>query len=187
MRAATAFFGFLHIFADHKDKMPLSARALQAWARLVKEAEGMPFCKETVGAVAARMLQRGRVYAAVVTLLSCDGWLRQQDWNGLRSEDVVEDGVNGKVGLFFGVRERGEKSKTGTNQGLVLQIPLVNELLKLLKVGLAPGDLLFPLSPSQFREEWWATLRELNMEWAGPPHNLSHSGAACFVEKRGRP
>ena len=95
----------------------------------------------------------------------------------------MEDGVSGKVGLFFGVRERGEKSKTGTNQGLVLQFPLVNELLKLLKVGLAPGDLLFPLSPSQFCEQWWATLRELNMEWAGPPHNLRHSGAACFVEQ----
>ena len=63
--------------------MPLSARALQAWTRLIQQAEGMPLCKETVGAVASRMLQRGRVYAAVVTLLSFDGWLRQQDWSGL--------------------------------------------------------------------------------------------------------
>ena len=39
---SNCFFGFLHVFGDHKDNMPLSARALQAWSRLIQQAEGMP-------------------------------------------------------------------------------------------------------------------------------------------------
>ena len=181
---SNCFFGFLHIFGDHKDRMPLSARALQAWSRLIQQAEGMPLCRESIGAIALQMLRQGRLHAACITLLSFDGWLRQQDWNGLRREDVVAE-RGGATALFFGVRTRGEKSKTGTNQGLVLQIPLVSELLKVLGDGLAPQELIFPLSASQFREQWWLTLKELAMEWAGPPHNLRHSGAACFVESGG--
>ena len=42
----------------------------------------------------------------------------------MRAEDVVVQ-PDGATGLFFGVRARGEKSKTGTHQGLVLRIPLV--------------------------------------------------------------
>ena len=58
---SNCFFGFIHIFGDHKDRMPLSARALQAWSRLIQQAEGMPLCRESVGAIALQMLRQGRL------------------------------------------------------------------------------------------------------------------------------
>ena len=80
----------------------------------------MPLCAEAVAAITLRMLRCGRLYPACATFLSFDGWLRQQDWSGLRAEDAVVQ-PDGVTGLFFGVRARGEKSKTGPNQGLVLR------------------------------------------------------------------
>ena len=74
-------------------------------------------------------------FITVVTLLSVDFWFTKN--------------ISGRLlaGLFFGVRARGEKSKTGTNQGLVLRIPLVASILQALTRDLAGHELVFPLSP----------------------------------------
>ena len=118
---ANTFFGFLHIFEDHREKMPISARALKAWQRMAQGNEGGPIARETVGAIALMFFRRGLILEAIIVLVSFDCFLREQDWEGLLAGDCAQS--NGKLALLFGVRERGQKVKTGSNQGVIVQDP----------------------------------------------------------------
>ena len=111
------FHGFLHIFEDHRGRMPTSARALQSWSRLVQQGEGGPLATESVASVALRLFERGFLHEGIFVLLSYDCFLCEQDWESLRRNDVASDDTL-QTALLFGVRERGERSKTGSNQGV---------------------------------------------------------------------
>ena len=179
-----AFHGFLHIFPVHRDHMPLSARALRAWTALAAQGEGGPLALEAIGTIVLDLCMRGEVYPAVVVLLSVDCFLREQDWEGLLRRDVATDS-HGQVALLFGVRERGQKVKTGSNQGVLVRWPITRALLQVLLRPLEPDARIFPLSQAGFRAAWWRALRSLELEFCGPPHNLRHSGAANFVAAGG--
>ena len=179
-----AFFGFLHIFEDHRDKMPTAARALKAWQRLAQGNEGGPISRETVGILALAMIISGKLIPAMVVLLSFDCFLREQDWQGLVARDCARD-PNGNIALLFGVRERGEKVKTGSNQGVVIKDRTTAKLMHALLDSLQSDDMVFPMTATAFRRQWWQILKAMGLEFCGPPHNLRHAGAATFVEEKG--
>ena len=87
--------------------------------------------------------------------------------------------------MLFGVRERGQNVKTGSNQGVIIEYALTKLVVLFLLAGLDDQDVLLPLTPAHYRSIWWATLKRLALEWAGPPHNLRHTGAALFVASGG--
>ena len=181
---ANTFFGFLHCFEDHRQHMPEASRALKAWQRMAQSGEGGPMAKETVGAIAEHLLAKGRFMLAVIVLLSFDCFLREQDWEGLRCRDVARE-PSGRMALLFGVRERGEKAKTGSNQGVVVDDEWVADLLQAMMHNLSQDERIFPMSAASFRREWWTALKDLDLELCGPPHNLRHAGAASFMESGG--
>ena len=142
----------------------------------------MPF--EAVGIVLYDLCQNGELYEGAAVLLQLDGWLREQDWGLLRMVDVAE-GPSGEVGLTLGRRERGEKVKTGANQGVVVSWNVTKALLKALREGLPPLDLLFPISQDQYRRAWRRSFDRTGLADFGPPHSLRHAGAAAFVAAGG--
>ena len=174
------FFGFLHVYEDHRDKMPQAARALKSWLRMAAQGEGKPLARTTIGCIALWMIQQGRLYESILVLLSFDCCLREQDWSLLRTEDVHFDGSSASLAL--GVRARGETVKTGSDQGVVLRFGFVMALLRAAKDVAEDGDLIFPLTPATFRKRWWEALAALDLVWCGPPHGIRHSGASDYVE-----
>ena len=174
------FFGFLHVYEDHRDKMPQAARALKSWLRMAAQGEGKPLARTTIACIALWMIRHGKLYESILVLLSFDCCLREQDWSLLRTEDIHFDGVGASLAL--GVRARGETVKTGSDQGVVLRFGFVMALLQAAVDVAADGDLVFPLTPATFRKRWWEALASLGLEWCGPPHGLRHSGASDYVE-----
>ena len=164
------FFGFLHIYEDHRDKMPQSARALKSWLRMASQGEGKPMDRSSIACVAMWLLKRGKLYECLLVLISFDCCLREQDWSLLRTQDVSFDKEGASLAL--GVRARGETVKTGSDQGAVVRFEVVRAILKAAVQVAHEGDLIFPLSAATFRKRWWEALKDLNLEWCGPPHAL---------------
>eukprot|EP00969_Alexandrium_andersonii_P084394 3722640-Alexandrium_andersonii.AAC.1 len=72
--------------------------------------------------------------AAAILELSFDGYLREMDWEQLLVGDIYDAGLTAVdeegqqqpvVALVLGRAERGQKSKTGHNQGLLIDYPKV--------------------------------------------------------------
>ena len=72
--------GFVHIFPEHRNELPLSSRALSAWQTFKMTQEGGSFCRVVVGLLVSDMLERGKVIAACVALFTYDTFCREQDW-----------------------------------------------------------------------------------------------------------
>ena len=147
---------------------------------MAQQGEGGPLTRETVASIALFMVGLGALHEAVIVLLSLDCFLREQDWEHLRKDGITID-AHFNTALLFGVRERGEKVKTGTNQGVIISDSLVAALTRVLHGATPKNETVFPLTSASFRATWWRALRMMNLEWCGPPHNLRHSGAADYV------
>lgn len=171
------FSGLMHFYPNWRGHMPLSTRALKSWHRLVGVgAEGGPMSAEAVAVLALELARAGHPIAAIVVLLSDDCYLRGQDWRALRVSDVAVS--DDEVSLLFGVRERGEKAKTGSNQGVVIEAEYLKFVLASVVSRLAPKDFVFVLERTRFRRLYTEAALRRGLEWVGPPHNLRHSKPA---------
>ena len=83
----------------------------------------------------------------------------------------------------MGVAARGERVKTGRNQGVIIDSDILTAEWRALKKNLADGAKIFKTNPDQFRLEWNEMKEKLGLAWVGPPHDLRHSGAARDVEQ----
>ena len=181
---SNAFHGFAHIFGEHKNRLPLSARALKAWERQQLCREGQPIPYQAMGLIIQTFCEKGLVYEAAAACLQLDCWLREQDWAMLRGRDVTL-GHQGKVALLLGDREAGEKVKTGANQGAEVEHVVTKAILSVLVENTEADDLVFATTPERFRREWWKVLKALGLESLGPPHGIRHAGAAHYVANGG--
>ena len=100
----------------------------------------------------------------------------------LRAQDVYFD--ESEVVIILGVAERGERVKTGRNQGIKIDAKVLQAEWKARKLLLRPEDAFFPFSPEHFRRRWHAAKAALGWSWGGPPHHLRHAGAARDIEKK---
>ena len=178
-RGTLLLCGFLAIFPEHKTHMPETARALAGWQRLAQGGEGGPLAPLTIGAIAMFMTKKGWLLEALALLLSEDCYLREQDWHQLTRRDLFAD--SGCVSIVMGVRERGQKVKTGSNQGVTLDRAYVADVLMAVAAKLDYNDPVFPFDPVHYRKKWWAALQALSLAWCGPPHNVRHSGPASDI------
>lgn len=183
-RGQKLIHGFLHIFPEFRgERLPLALRALRAWERFGTTNEGGPLARETCYLLAERMIADGEVEACVVTLLALDGYLREQDWEQLRGEDIVVSSPEKShelpgVALLLGRKHRGERSKTGQEQGVKLEDEFVVRVLAALAALVPPDSRVF-ITADAFRRIWRSTLEKLDMGWVGPPHSLRHSGPSA--------
>ena len=152
-RAGHLVSGFTHIFPEHKQHMPETARALLTWHRLGLSAEGGPLSSKTIGAIVLKMIQNGHTFSALAVMLSEDAYLREQDWSQMCMEDVYGD--QNRVAIVLGVRERGEKARTGSNQGVLLDRAYLGDMILAMKEHLEVGEPFFPISTVEYRRHWW--------------------------------
>jgi len=182
-QANMLFNGFMHIFEDHRDRLPTSARALKSWLRFGQQGEGEPVPMESVGLIIYYLFQAGLLIEGAAVLTQLDGWLREQDWQQLRGDDVAE-GPGGQMALTLGRRDRGEKVKTGANQGVILSWPVTAAVVRVLAKSCGKQDLVFPITQDKYRKEWRSAASSLKLK-VGPPHAIRHTGAACYVAAGG--
>ena len=131
---------------------------------------------------------------------SLDTYCRQQDMAQLRAVDVTEVRPSQErpwttVALQFGVSARGERAKSGTDQGVIVDWDEVARRLLEKKGKLKPLDKMFPMAQQQFHKWWYAAGQALGLELP-PPHSLRHAGPSrdAFlhirdlneIQKRGR-
>ena len=184
MKASLTFNGFMHIFEDHRGKLPTAHRALKSWERMQFGGEGHPIPFQAMGVIIMRMLEMGHLLEGCACIVQLDGWLREQDWEMLRARHVSFT-PSGGVGLKLGDRMIGQKTKTGANQGAVLEWPLSRLILKALVGECEPDDQVFPFTQPSFRRIWLRTLKDVGLEKMGPPHGMRHAAAARFVALNG--
>ena len=178
------FHGMRHIFPELHRSLPCAYRAIKTWEKLNLAGEGMPIPEEAVYDIARDMRENHRHREALLVEAAIDAYFRGAEWTQVRAADVADDGR--LLSVTLGVSERGERVKTGRNQGVVFDSSALTADLRELLKTLEPQELVFGFSAQHFRAEWIASKRRLGLEWAGPPHDLRHSGAARDVERGSR-
>ena len=177
--------------------LPLSKRSLVAYGRLrVNSKEGEGFSEEVWGLL-LEYFSRTNMAAFLVLAFAVDTYARGMDWDQLRPQDVSIAG--GKVAVTFGVRERGEEAKTGTDQGVVIRREWVAKLMVAQAAKLArrgSPQRFFDITRDDFNDAWAEALSALGLLVVGPPHAMRHAGASIDhlshgvplldVQKRGR-
>ena len=129
--------------------------------------------------MAEQLLKNGCVDEAIAAEVSLDGYLREQDWSQLRGEDVQVDWRDNEhcvVALLFGRRHRGESVKTGQEQGVKLESPLLSRLMAERAADAESDELIFATNPEKFRREWRRAALDLDLAWFPPPHCPRHTG-----------
>ena len=62
---------------------------------------------------------------------------------------------------------------------------MTKAVLRALRQGLEPLDLLFPISQDQCRRSWRRAIERTCLADFGPPHSLRHAGAAAYIASGG--
>ena len=106
-----------------------------------------------------------------------DACLRETNLCELECQDVVLR--HDKVIVHLGRSSRVSRSKTGRDQGVVLEDPYATSVLRRRCRGLSPSDKVLPVSPSQYRY-WWglAASAALGKSHQTSPHAARHTGAS---------
>jgi len=129
--------------------------------------------------IALVFIERGDFECALITLLSEDGYLRESDWATVSTQDVsvrwTPDHAIPDVGMNLGTGARGLSTKTGSDQGITVDAPLLCLWLACLLELLPTGSPIVLLTATLFRKFWWQVLELKGIEFLGPPHGLRHS------------
>ena len=116
--------------------------------------------------------QAGHVDEAVAVWTMCDVYGREQDMEFLLAE--VIRGRGSSCALTFSVAERGERTKTGADQGAVVDNEDLGVLLNAVKHRLRPKARVFAFDQAHLRTIWTAALRKRGLP-ARPLHTIRHS------------
>ena len=148
-----------------------------SWQRLSQANEGGPIPLSAIFLIALRLLELGLASAAFAVLLSEDGYLREDDWENLLIRDVsilrAHKDSPPQVGLLLGPSERGGTTKTGPDQGVIVDTPLLRWWIYYLAQLKDREESLVTLTSHEFRKIWWRTLDDLGLTYLGPPHSPS--------------
>ena len=182
--ASCCFFGLLAVYPELHMKLPVAHRAWKSWERNHLSGEGTPVPQEAAYLLAEWLRESGFMLEALLVELALDCYLRSSDWEKLRAADVHDDGVS--TALILGSAERGEKAKTGPNQGVVIDSAVLRRDLMTWVRSLKADQHVFPFSGAHFRSLWIQAKNALAVQWLGPPHDLRHGGASRDVEAKTR-
>ena len=181
IQGSLAVNGWVWLFPGDSRGLPNAWRSLQSWQKMHIGLEGGPTPEETL-AVMRKWLrdqaQEDHGLAADMMEVAVDGYLREQDLRILRVGDVVD--ANGHVTLLFGRSGRGESTKTGREQGVVLDTRRACEIVRDRCRDKKPSDRVFPLRSEKYRELWKAAADHVSKGRysIGPPHSARHTGAS---------
>lgn len=141
-------------------------------------------CYEVVAAIALERARQGYPMGSLVCLLCDDAYLLGQDWRQSRGRDIAV--ADAGVSLPFEVRERGEKVKTWSNQGVIIDTEFLKFVLAATQDEMDDLDLVFPMCGPTFRRLFREAAEARGLGFVGPPHNQRDSRPArdAFLNKR---
>ena len=173
--------GVLATWPKLEGSLPHTARALKSWQRLDPGGAGEAIAAETAVVMAEDMRAHGDQESALFMEANMDTYWRQQDgFNLLREDVVILRGAQARgrpllVALNFGVARRGERSKTGVDQGVIVDHQCVAEALAAHCEHLGPKDKVFKITREHFHEAYYASAARLGLRLP-PPHAVRHCG-----------
>ena len=169
-----------YIWPDVSQALPLSWRASKGWTKFGVVSEGQPVAPQRLAVMQDELWRHGSPTACEAgdaCLIAVDGYLREQDFLNLQVQDVAFS--EGVATLLLGVASRGESSKTGRNQGVVLDEPLSFSRLQSRCEGKQMTDKVFPRLSAPIYSKWWRWAARKacgDPNGAGAPHSARHSG-----------
>jgi hypothetical protein len=176
--AANTYSGITYLAPELKDHLPLSARSLHSWSKLQNATEGGPLPTEALGLVIRELAEAEKWWSVIIIVWSFDCYLRESDWESVAAEDIsVTTNPAGilQVACQLGSGSKGLSTKTGSNEGVIVDDPFVARILKFLKANSSARTTLIPIDQVQFRREWWEALDKIELTDLGPPHSMRHS------------
>ena len=161
-----------------RDSYPEGWACLRGWKRVTVEVQGGPVGAESLAVMEHDLRSHDNKMAhtaADMLSVATDGYCRESDLLKLLREDVVLADA-GEVVLLFGRSRRGEAAKTGREQGVRLDWPHSETIVRRRCEGLRPKDRVFGVSAAEYTSWWnWAAAR---VGVTRPPHSVRHTGAA---------
>lgn len=175
--ALAARYGIAH------SQLPLAARALRAWDRLVPGESPPPFSLGLLLLVARAMMLDAEVPVegerlAVCLVLMFEGYLRVSDLLSLNVDEIALPGDVRLAGLTGGgLRLDG---KTGRHQFVRLDSDLAVSALRWLKRNTLAGASVCPWTYGQLRYRFMRALKACGLEGMGfTMHSIRHGGATA--------
>ena len=155
-----------------KDSLPLSRRCLLSWEKLIPSRQSMPASSQITFALIAHFFSLSLSQPALITWLSFDAYLRVSEVCGLQQHQVISQSQELVISL--------PKSKTGRNQAVVVQHPVLVHLLHS-HISRLPSlsSPLFTMTPAQFRNSLCQAAAALHLpqHFHITPHSFRHGGA----------
>ena len=179
-RGQNLMAGVVFVCPDWAHRLPKSWRSLAAWRRNFIAGEGGPETCEMIWCLIAEMREAQREEEADALSLQHDCYLRAGELLLLRVTDVSSDGDDWVIRL--GIKERKEKTKTGSHQGVRVDWPGTEAMLKKRTARRAPDEKLFSITSASYRQAWHeaglALKKRIGIDSfvIGPPHSVRHSG-----------
>jgi hypothetical protein len=182
--------GLTHVMPELAGQLPRTSRAVKSWEALEGNKEREPLGRTALAFVLRRMAGRQPIFAWCAWA-QIDTLMREQDIARLKGGDVrVSEKPNGEleVSLLLGILERGESTKTGTMQGVLVQDPALKQFFKSRKEEVGDDGLVFPFPLKDYRAAFAEAMTEEGLAELlddGSVHLFRHSGAALFVQEQG--
>jgi hypothetical protein len=177
--ASFAVSGIGYLEPRLRGHLPEAWRSLASWKRLAPLGEGAPVPWETLLVMGDDMNRLGRVECGLMLETAMDAWLRTQDLAMLLVGDVsfTTDSQGRRIAsLALGVPERGEATKTGFRQGVVIDHYYVADRLYEHCQGRSAECPLFVTSVRVYTDTWRKVRAARGLSYVGPPHSVRHSG-----------
>lgn len=175
--ALAARFGIAH------SQLPLAARALRSWDRLVPGESPPPFSLGLLLLVARAMMLGAAVpeegeRLAVCLVLMFEGYLRVSDLLSLSADEIALPGDVRLAGLTGGgIRLDG---KTGRHQFVRLDSALAVSALRWLKRNTVAGEPVCSWTYGQLRYRFLQALKACGLDGMGfTMHSIRHGGATA--------
>ena len=166
--------GIQAVFPEAADHLPQSWRSLTSWQRIAPGGEGAGLAMQQIAILEEEMRRLGHDEAADILVVRTDMYLRNQDIQLLRVEDVFDAGGD-EMSVSLGVVSRGEQVKSGTRQGVRVDYPKTRRILRERATNKKRGDKVFCLSEAAFLEIWMVLFSFFGWHYC-PPHSLRHTG-----------
>jgi len=192
--------GVTYLFPESENCFRRGWRCLKVWHRIHIEGKGGPAAEEVLRVMEDELRVAGFGTEADMMALAVDCYLREQDMVNLRFDDVSF--AKGAAVLRLGRSSRGESSKTGRDQGVMIDSDEIRDMLMKRKEEAEAHHgadyrtrKVFGISADQYRKQWWWAVARVGLP-VGPPHTARHTGASkdAFlgyrtqdqIQKRGR-
>jgi integrase len=180
--AAHAVHAVAYHRPDLKGKLCVAHQCLRAWERNRQSTSYPPLTWELTVLIAVTLARSGYLAPAVSMLVAFDCYLRVGELTRLRRCDIIMPNDPRMGRAHVGMAVCLPRTKTGLNQSVALQNPVVAEILaqwvRRLGFRSASTELIFAFSPSHLRRLMQNACHSLGLgSTPYVPHSLRHGGA----------